>query len=402
MIHPAVSSIKYVVRQPGLWGALVIWCLLSVAAILLCRNGVPLDRPELAGIPPVTEVLNNTIGLFMIILLVSIVAFVARCRPWPHLAERAPDRRIALREGVAMWIYGAVVLLAGRILGQHYFGEGIALHLNGCLFGATHVQSPTAVYTWAAYNGIFLAFLPYLIFRWRGYSLQALNLRSINWKNDALIIAVVMLIGCAYELAGPNIFQLTPRQQLVGGALSLVLHLCGTDLPIMIFIYAILLPRYARLFSPLVAFLVGAVSYPLMHVFESWTRYDSLYHAAVSVIFVLLTFFPAGVMKSFSHSGQEMPGSICGPSMPSLHTSWWTRASSFTISVSNSGNSSAPGYAYPTDSCSEQIYKAPLLCPILELSGWKKGWWIPAYTRFAPLFNASFTSAPPMPRLPGH
>jgi hypothetical protein len=79
----------------------------------------------------------------------------------------------------------------------------------------------------------------------------------------------------------------------------LVLHLCGTDLPIMIFIYAILLPRYARLFSPLVAFLVGAVSYPLMHVFESWTRYDSPYHAAVSVIFVLLTFFPAGVMKSF-------------------------------------------------------------------------------------------------------
>ena len=67
----------------------------------------------------------------------------------------------------------------------------------------------------------------------------------------------------------------------------------------MIFIYAILLPRYARLFSLLVAFLAGAVSYPLMHVFESWTRYDSSYHAAVSVIFVLLTFFPAGVMKSF-------------------------------------------------------------------------------------------------------
>jgi uncharacterized membrane protein len=85
----------------------------------------------------------------------------------------------------------------------------------------------------------------------------------------------------------------------VGGAVSLVLHLCGTDLPIMVFIYAILIPRYARLFSAPVAFLVGAVSYPLMHVFESWTRYDSAYHAAVSVIFVLLTFFPAGVMKSF-------------------------------------------------------------------------------------------------------
>jgi hypothetical protein len=291
--------IKSLVRQPSLWIALLIWCLLSAAAILLCRNGVPLDRPELAATPPITDVLNNSIGLFSIILLIGIVSFLARHRPFPNLAERAPERRVALRETLAMWFYGAVVLFVGRVVGQRYFGEGLALHLNGCLFGATHVQSPAAVYTWAAYNGIFLAFLPYVIFRRRGYSRQALNLRSANWKNDALIIVVVMLIGCAYELAGPNIFQLTPHQQLVGGALSFVLHLCGTDLPIMIFLYAILLPRYARLFSKPVAFLVGAVSYPLMHVFESWTRYDSPDHAAVSVLFVLLTFFPAGVMKSF-------------------------------------------------------------------------------------------------------
>src|SRR5580658_5747515 len=299
MTDPGTPRIPYPVRQPSFWIALLLWCLLSAAAILLCRDGVPLDRPELAGIPPVTEVLNNSIGLFSIVLLIGIVSFLASHRPAPNLAERAPERGIALRETLAVWFYGAVVLFAGRIIGQHYFGEGIALHLNGCLFGATHVQSPAAVYTWAAYNGIFLALLPYLIFRWRGYTRLALNLRSANWKNDTLIIAVVMLIGCAYELAGPNIFQLTPHQQLVGGALSFVLHLSGTDLPIMIFIYAILLPRYARLFSPPVAFLAGAVSYPLMHVFESWTRYDSLYHAAVSVIIVLLTFFPAGVMKSF-------------------------------------------------------------------------------------------------------
>jgi hypothetical protein len=294
-----VSRIKYFVRQPSIWLALVIWCLLSGAAILLCRNGVPLDRPELASLPPVTDVLDNSIGLLSIILLIAIVSFLARRRPLPNIADRAPDRRTAFRETLVMWIYGAVVLYVGRIMGQHYFGEGLALHLNGCLFGATRVQSPAAVYTWAAYYGISLALLPYLIFRWLGYSREALNLRSSNRKNDALIIAVVMLIGCAYELGGPNIFQLTPHQRLVGGALSLVLHLCGTDLPIMIFIYAILLPRYARLFAPPVAFLAGAVSYPLMHVFESWTRYDSIYHGAVSVIFVLLTFFPAGVMKSF-------------------------------------------------------------------------------------------------------
>jgi hypothetical protein len=299
MTDPSASRIKYLVCQRSLWIALLIWCLLSAAAILLCRNGVPLDRPELAGQSPVTEVLGNSIGLVAVILLIGIVNLLARRRPYPNLARRAPERSIALRETVAIWIYGVLVLLAGRFIGQHYFGEGMALHLDGCLFGATHTQSPAALYAWAAYNGTFLAILPYLIFRWRGYSLQALNLRSANWKNDALIIAVVMLISCAYELGGPNIFQLTPHQQLVGGALSLFLHLCGTDLPIMIFIYAILLPRYARLFSPLAAFSVGAVSYPLMHVFESWTRYDSPYHAAVSVLFVLLTFFPPGVMKSF-------------------------------------------------------------------------------------------------------
>ncbi len=299
MTNPPASRIRYLVRQPSLWIALVIWFLLSMAAILLCRNGVPLDRPELASIPPITAVLNNSVGLFAILLLIGIVSFLARRRIFPNLAERAPERDIALHETLALWIYGGVVLFAGRILGQRYFGEGIALHLNGCLFGATHVQSPAAVCTWAAYNGILLALVPYLVFRWCGYSREALNLRSANWKNDALLIAVVMLIGCAYELAGPNIFQLTLHQQFVGGALSLLLHLCGTDLPIMIFLYAILLPRYARLFSPPVAFLLGAVSYPLMHVFESWTRYDSLYHAAVSVIFVLLTFFPAGMMKSF-------------------------------------------------------------------------------------------------------
>lgn len=299
MTDPPVSRGKSLVRQPSLWIALVVWCLLSAAAILFCPNGVPLHWPELATTSPATDVLNDSIGLTGLVLIIGLVHLLARRRPFPNLAERAPERVTALREMWATWIYGAIVLIAGRIVGQHYFGEGIGLHLDGCLFGAMRVQSPAEVWTWAAWNGILLALVPYLVFRWRGYSRQALNLRSSNWRNDALIIAVVLLIGCAFELTGPNIFQLTPHQQLAGGLLSLALHLAGTDLPIMVFIYAILLPRYARLFSPAVAFLVGAVSYPLMHVFEYWTRYDSLYHGAVSVIFVILTFFPAGVMKSF-------------------------------------------------------------------------------------------------------
>jgi uncharacterized membrane protein YidH (DUF202 family) len=116
-----VSPIKYLVRQPSLWITLVLWCMLSAAAIIFCRNGVPLDRPELAGIPPITDVFNNSIGLFIIILLVGIVAFLARHRPLPNLAERAPERGIALRETLAMWIYGVVVLFVGRIIATALF-----------------------------------------------------------------------------------------------------------------------------------------------------------------------------------------------------------------------------------------------------------------------------------------
>jgi hypothetical protein len=101
------------------------------------------------------------------------------------------------------------------------------------------------------------------------------------------------------DMMGPNIFQLTRHQQLVGGLMSFWLHLFGTDLPVMVVIYSILMPRYFRLFSPMTAYLLGAVSYPTIHIFESGTRYDSIGAAAMSLTFVYLLFIPAGLMKSF-------------------------------------------------------------------------------------------------------
>jgi hypothetical protein len=168
------------------------------------------------------------------------------------------------------------------------------------LVGATRVQSPNEVYTWAAYNGILLGLVPYVVFRLRGYSNQQLNLKSANLKSDVIVIFVVLAIGCLMDLVlGPNITNLTRHQQIVGGSLTFVVHMFGTDLPIMIFVYSILAPRYARLVSPVTAFLLGAASYPAMHVFESWTRYDSLSNSVLSVFVVFLFFFPAGIMKSF-------------------------------------------------------------------------------------------------------
>jgi hypothetical protein len=293
------SSLVNLIRQRSLRLALILWILISVAAVVLCHGTMPLPigpHPD----KPAVMVISSSVALVFLVLEAGLVALITRRRAIPDLAARAPERSVALRETACVWIYAAIVLLVARWLGLHFFGEGIAMHLNGSLVGATRAQSPAEVYTWASYNFFFLALVPYLVFRMRGYSNQQLNLKSSSLKSDTIVIAVVLAIGCFMDFAlGGNFLALTHHQQVAGGLLSFILHLFGTDLPIMIFIYSILLPRYAKLTAPVTAFLIGAASYPAMHVFESWTRYDSPVHAAVSVIMVFLFFFPPGVMKSF-------------------------------------------------------------------------------------------------------
>ncbi len=293
------SKLAYLVRQRSFQVALILWVLISVAAVELCHGTMPLPMGLHPG-DPKAMVVFSSIALAFLVLEMGLVALITRRRPIPDLAGRAPGRGVALRETLLLWVYGAVALLAGRIIGLHFLGAGIALHLNGSLVGATRVQSPEEVYAFAAYNGIFFALVPYVVFRLLGYSNEQLNLKSANWKSDTIVIFVVMAVGCFMDLAlNGNFLRLTHHQQFVGGLLSFTFHLFGTDLPVMIFIYAILLPRYAKLTAPVTAFLLGAASYPAMHIFESWTRYDTLEHAVLSVIMVFLTFFPPGVMKSF-------------------------------------------------------------------------------------------------------
>jgi len=247
------NGIGWLVRQRALYVAILLWLLLCGAGLLFSRHA-----PSFTGL-----VVGSSRYLVLVVLMFGLVVLLTRKRPVIDLAQRAPERSVARRETLAMWAYVAVVMVAGRLIGQHLFGEGIALHLNGSLVGATRVQSPIEVYTWAAYNGILLALI------------------------------------AGMDMMGSNIFQLTRHQQLVGGLMSFWLHLFGTDLPIMIVIYSILMPRYFRLFSPMTAYLLGAISYPTIHIFESGTRYDSIGAAAMSLTFVYLLFIPAGLMKSF-------------------------------------------------------------------------------------------------------
>src|ERR1700733_7551901 len=269
-------GIVALVRNRSLQIAVVLWLLVSVSAMALTRSGIPLNIPALKQMNPIFAVAFSSIAILVLVAEMGIVLFLTRGRPFPQLDLRAPDRALAKKETWSLWIYVVLITLGGRYLGLHFFGEGIALHLNGSVVGATRVQSPLEVWTWAAYNGVLLALLPYLAFRHRGYSHRALNLKSANLKNDSLVIVVVLLISCLLDLAGPNIFQLSPHQQIAGGLLSFFLNMAGTDLPVMIVIYGILLPRYVKLTSPVTGYLLGAASYPVMHLFESWTRYDTV------------------------------------------------------------------------------------------------------------------------------
>jgi hypothetical protein len=288
-MNDRVNGIGWLVRQRALYVAILVWLLLNGAGLLFSRS-----TPRFKGLIP-----GSSEYLVLVLLMFGVVVLLTRRRPVIDLGQRAPERSVAGRETLAMWAYVAVVMVAGRLIGQHLFGEGIALHLNGSLVGASRAQSPIEVYTWAAYNAILLALIPYVVFRMRGYSNEQLNLKSANLKSDLLVILVVLAFTVGMDMRGSNIFQLTRHQQLVGGLMSFWLHLFGTDLPIMIVIYSILMPRYFKLFSPLTAYLLGGLSYPTVHIFESGTRYDSIEAAAISLTFVYLLLTPAGLMKSF-------------------------------------------------------------------------------------------------------
>ena len=287
-------------RERSLLIAIALWIACCYVVFPLSGGALPFNRPSMADFPLTKQVIVANVVLAALLILIVVIYFLTRRRAIPDQGARAPNVPMAVRETLALWIYGAVGMALGRIIGLKMFGEGIGMHLNGSLFGATRVQTPAEVWTWAIFNFLWFAVAPYIVFRARGYSREALNLKSTNLRNDTLVIAVVLAIMLALDLAGGGLLKLDAHQILAGGAISFAVHLLGTGLPVMVFIYAIMMPRYVRVTgSAATAVLLGAASYAAVHVFEYWTVYDSVPHAVLSVIFVFLTFVPPGLVKSY-------------------------------------------------------------------------------------------------------
>jgi len=287
-------------RERSVYIAVALWIASFVVVLMMAHGSLPFNRPLLAKFPYRAQVLVMVFQPVLPLILIVVVYLLTRRRAVPDMAARAPEKSVAVRETLLLWIYGALVLGVGQLVGRKFFGEGIGLHLNGSLFGATRVQTPQEVWFWAGYNFVLYALLPYLIFRVRGYSREALNLKSTNWRSDTLVIFVVLVLESAAEFAASGIFKLTGHQLAAGALLSFTVHLLGTGLPIMIFIYSILMPRYMRITSSATTtVLLGALSYAALHIFEYWTVYDSFQHTVLSLLVVAQTFIGPGLIKSY-------------------------------------------------------------------------------------------------------
>jgi hypothetical protein len=298
---PSLGAVlRAVVSHRGVQGAVALWIIGYVVVLWLARGSLPFDRPAVAQLPFAVQMAAPTVGLIEIFVLMVLAFMLTRKRVIPDVAARAPDRRVAWRETVVVLAYAALGQVGGWIVGPALGYRAFSFHIAGALFGCTVTPGPAEVWIWALYNFVVFAVAPYLYFR-RRYTSTELNLRSTNRRNDTLLILIVLAIESAFELSvfDKSILRLNPNQVLLGAPLSFAVFFIGTVLPTMVLIYAILLPRYLKLTgSAISAVLLGGLTYAAMHIVEGWSAFDSPRDTALSLIFVLLTYFGPGMIKS--------------------------------------------------------------------------------------------------------
>src|ERR1700735_284048 len=94
------------------------------------------------------------------------------------LAGRAPQHT-ALRETLLLIGYAALGQVGGWILGPALGYRPFSFHIAGTVFGCSVAPQRGEMWTWALYNFVVFALLPYAYFS-RRYTNTQLNLRSRN------------------------------------------------------------------------------------------------------------------------------------------------------------------------------------------------------------------------------
>jgi len=297
---PLRAVLRALVGHRGVQATAALWVIGYLLVLWLADGSLPFDRPAVAKLPFLVQVAAPSITLIEIFLLMGMVFLLTRRRVVPDMAGRAPHPRTALRETLLLIGYAALGQVGGWILGPALGYRPFSFHIAGTVFGCSVAPQRGEMWTWALYNFVVFALLPYVFFR-RRYTNTQLNLRSSNRRNDALLIFTVVAVESAFELMAfdKTIFHLSAHQVLLGAPLTLLIFFIGTVLPTMVLIYAILLPRYLKLTgSAISTVLLGGLTYAAMHIVEGWSTFDSPRNAALSLIFVVLQYFGPGMFKS--------------------------------------------------------------------------------------------------------
>ncbi|MCA0353017.1 MAG: hypothetical protein LCH85_13560 [Chloroflexi bacterium] len=284
----------------GVQLTIFLWIIGHGLIILLSDGALPFDRPAFAGSPFVLQMFVPSVMMLEIFVLMGLGYMLTRNRPVIDVAARAPERSQALRETLGLVAYAVFGQALGWVLGPLLGFQPFSFHLAGTLVGGHGDLSIAEVWSWAIYNFGFYAVVPYLWFR-RRYSAVQLNLVSTNRRNDFLVIAVIAISESLFELTtlGTSLNRLSFSQLALGLPLSLVIYGLGTVLPTMILIYSILIPRFLKITgSAITTVLLGGVSYAVVHMAEAWTNFSTPTNGLISIIFVLISYFGAGMIKT--------------------------------------------------------------------------------------------------------
>jgi xanthosine utilization system XapX-like protein len=289
------------IRQRSVRFTVLGWLVANLLVLVTANGVLPFEWPSVADRSVREHLLDANLALLQVLLLMGVVFALTRKRNPAEVAARSPERVVARRETLLLLGYGILALIAGLVLPRMFGWHPFGLHLAGTIFGTHDHVEPAEALAWAAYNLIIYAAIPLIIFR-RKYSTTQLNLKSVDRKNDTLVIVVVLAIESAFQflVARPEIFGLDARQLALGPALTFLLYLAGAVLPAMIFIYAILVPRYLALTgSTASTVILGGLTYTLLHVWDAWTVFGSPASTVLSAIFLLMTYFGPGMIKTF-------------------------------------------------------------------------------------------------------
>jgi hypothetical protein len=285
----------------SLWVAIVGWLGANILVTLISPGSLPFDWPARAGLSTSEILVEANAVLLQVLLLMLVVHWLTRGRADPRVVDRAPGYQRAVHETLGLLAYGVLGLLGGYVLAKAFGWQPFGLHLAGTLFG-THAELDRAeVLAWASYNFVVYAIIPLAYFR-RGYSATALGLRSTARRNDLLVIGVVVMLETWFQIIAfqPPSLDLPPTVLLQGASLTFVLYLFGTVLPALVFVYAILIPRFLRITGSTIAtVLCGGLTYAGLHFWDAWTTFTSPRSAVLSVIFLAFTYLGPGMIKSY-------------------------------------------------------------------------------------------------------